>query len=85
MAREAQEKENANERAKNDRVRQAAGTALVFVIAPSLEAAMGISRNASDKPRRIAEALATVDVNAVPQVLQPLLDAVRSVVNSSTP
>jgi energy-coupling factor transporter ATP-binding protein EcfA2 len=84
-ARKTQEKENADEKAKNDRVRRAAGDAPVFVISPSLEAAMGITRNASDKPRRIAEAMTALDVNAVPPKLQPLLDAVRSAVNSSTP
>jgi predicted ATP-dependent endonuclease of OLD family len=83
-ARKAQEEEHANARAKNERVRRAAGTAPVFAISPSLDAGMGISRNASDKPRRIADAMTALDVNAVPQELQPLLDAVRGAAKAST-
>jgi len=83
-ARDARVAENDNERVKNEWIQHAAGMAPVFVISPSLEAVLGISRNASDKPRRIAEAMTSVDVNAVPQDLQALLDAVRSVAASST-
>jgi putative ATP-dependent endonuclease of OLD family len=76
--------ENEKEKDKNNRVRAAAGQAPVFVISPSLEAALGIGRNASDKPRRIAEAMTPVQVDTVPEKLQPLLAAVRSVAASST-
>ena len=51
-------------------------TASVFVSA-SLEAVLGIGRNASDKPRRIGEAIAGLDLNDMASELQPLLDAVR--------
>lgn len=71
--------ENDAERAKNQRIREAAGQTPVFVVAPTLEAALGIARNATDKPRRVAEAVAGIDVNAVPAGLKPLLDAVRSI------
>jgi putative ATP-dependent endonuclease of OLD family len=76
--------ENANEKDKNDRIRAAAGQAPVFVISPSLETVLGIGRNASDKPRRIAEAMTSVQVDTVPDKLQPLMAAVRGVAASST-
>ena len=77
--------ENEDEKEKNISIRQSAGQALVFVMSPSLEAALDIGRNASDKPRRIAEALAGVGVDAVGDKLQPLLQAVRSVMPSFPP
>lgn len=73
------EAENKHQKDKNARIRQAAGTMPVFVMAPSLEEALGISRNASDKPRRVSEALAGVDLGATNDRLSPLLDAVRAV------
>jgi putative ATP-dependent endonuclease of OLD family len=76
--------ENEEEREKNHRIQQAAGQVPVFVMSPSLEAALDIGRNASDKPRRIAEAIAGMDIDAVGDKLQPLLQAVRSVMPSIT-
>lgn len=76
--------ENDAERERNRRIREAAGQTPVFVMSPSLEAALGIGRNATDKPRRIAEEMAVLDVNAVRPELQPLLEAVRSVGSSRT-
>ena len=76
------EEENDAERARNERIRQAAGDTPVFVVAPTLEAALGIRRNATDKPRRVAEAVAGIDGNAVPVELRPLLEAVRCICSS---
>ena len=80
----AQITENAQEEEKNRRIREAAGQAAVFVISPSLEAALNIGRNASDKPRRIAEAIAGMDTKAIGVKLQPLLNAVRSIAQAPT-
>lgn len=77
--RKKQEEANNDEEAKNDRIRQAAGTMPVFVMVPSLEEVLGISRNATDKPRRVAEALASVDLGSPNERLRPLLDAVLGV------
>lgn len=71
--------ENKREQEKNRRLADVAGEVSIFVISPSLEAVLGIGRNASDKPRRIAEAIAGMDVNAIDNRLLPLLKAVRSV------
>ncbi len=71
--------ENEREQDMNRRLRDAAGqSASVFVVPRSLEAALGIGRNASDKPRRIAEAIAGVDLDGCPRELEPLVEAVRA-------
>lgn len=80
----AQTTENAQEHEKNRRIREAAGLARVFVVSPSLEGALGIGRNASDKPRRIAEAIASMDAKAMESKLEPLLNAVRSIASAPT-
>jgi predicted ATP-dependent endonuclease of OLD family len=77
--------ENEAEKDKNDRIQRAAGAARVFVVRPSLEEVLGIGRNASDKPRRIAEAVASIDIKAAPHGLEPLLEAVQSVRGSAGP
>ena len=83
--REKQRQENDLEKQKNQDIRSAIGqNGFVFVVSPSLEAVLGISRNASDKPRRIAEALGSLDVGAVNLSLRPLVDAVRKVSASSS-
>ncbi len=56
--RKKQKNENEDEIKKNKRIKDAVGpTGRLFVISPSLEHALGISRNASDKPQRIDKAL----------------------------
>lgn len=75
------EDENMAEKQINKRIKDAVGQAgCVFVISPTLEERLGISRNASDKPRRVAEALSSVSVDETPKALQPLIDAVRTLV-----
>jgi putative ATP-dependent endonuclease of OLD family len=78
------EAENESEKSKNERIRQAAGTMPVFVMTPSLEDALGIGRNAADKPRRIAEALGAIDVTDVNVRLRPLFEAVREVAGAGS-
>lgn len=78
------EAENKSEQAMNERIRQAAGTAPVFVMVPSLEKVLGISKNSSDKPRRVAEALAGVELKAPLERLRPLIDAVQHVATAGS-
>jgi putative ATP-dependent endonuclease of OLD family len=52
-----------------------AGSDRVFILAPSLEATLGIGRGATDKPRRVAEALDNLDEGSFPD---PLAAAVRA-------
>lgn len=79
--RKRQGDENIAEKQMNERIKDAVGQAgCVFVISPTLEERLGISRNASDKPRRVAEALSSVSINETPKELQPLIDAVRTLV-----
>lgn len=47
----------------------------LFVLDPSLEDVLGVGRNASDKPRRVLEALEGLSIDEMPQ---PLIDAVKS-------
>ncbi|ADW21107.1 MULTISPECIES: AAA family ATPase [Thermus] len=77
--RRKQEQENKAEQEKNQRIQACAGAERVFVVQPSLEAALGIGRNASDKPYRIAEILKTVDVGQPPDALRPFVEAIRQV------
>ena len=77
--RKKQEKDNRDETQKNQRIRNAIGSgAGLFVLRPSLEAVLGIARDARDKPRRIADALEGVDLEQPPATLNALLDAVKA-------
>jgi hypothetical protein len=78
--RKKQEAENRAAEDANVRIRAATGgDARLFVMSPSLEQVLGISRDARDKPRRIAEALQRVDVRNPPAELRPLIDAVEAI------
>jgi putative ATP-dependent endonuclease of OLD family len=73
-----QEKENRDEKEKNQRIKDAVGqSGALHVISPSLEAALGISRDARDKPKKIAAAIEEVDVESPPDKLNPLISAVK--------
>jgi len=75
-----QEQENEEARKLNERIKKAVGDAAnVFVLTPSLEAVLGVGRNASDKPRKIAERLHKIDLGNPPAGLVPLINAVMSV------
>jgi len=76
--RKMQEQENEAEQRKNNRIKAAAGNiGRIYVIKPSLEEVLGIARDASDKPRRIAEALGKVDLADMKPGLDPLIEAVK--------
>jgi predicted ATP-dependent endonuclease of OLD family len=78
------EQENKAEEKKNREIKDAVGVeGLVHVISTSLEAVLGIGRDASDKPRRIAEKMSKLTMENIPQELQPLLKAVRSLVSEN--
>ncbi len=79
--RQKQVEENEAEEKKNERIKNAVGQdGIVFVISPSLENALGISRNASDKPRRVAEEITKLALDKVPEELQPLIEAVKALI-----
>lgn len=78
--RRKQEEENERERQINENLLKLVGNERLFVISPSLENALGISRNASDKPRRVAEALNSLEIEKLPDQLQPLLNAINSLI-----
>ncbi|GBD40032.1 DNA replication and repair protein RecF [bacterium HR37] len=79
--------ENKAEQVKNQRIQDAVGKeGKLFVIKPSLEDVLGISRNATDKPRRIFEKLGEVDLHNLPKDLKglrPLVEAVEEVKKSA--
>jgi putative ATP-dependent endonuclease of the OLD family len=82
--RNKQEKENKDEQQKNQRIRDAVGTkGGLFILCPSLEAALNISRDARDKPRRISEALEAITPNKPPENLEPLFQAVRMIMGDA--
>lgn len=75
------QQENEEAEAANRRIREAVvGENTIFVLRPSLEAALGIGRKARDKPRKVVEALHKMDVEDIPE---PLIKAVRSLLPES--
>ncbi len=81
--RKDREQKNAKERKRNGRIRDAVeGIDRLFVMQPSLEGALGISPDAKDKPRHVAEELSSVDLARVPEGLVPLIDAVRALMEA---
>lgn len=70
------ERENRRSEAVNAEIRKAAGgDSRIFVIQPSLEGTLGISRKAKDKPKRIAGALRERSLEEVPAVLRSAVEA----------
>ncbi|MCX6092589.1 MAG: AAA family ATPase, partial [Candidatus Bipolaricaulota bacterium] len=66
-----QEEENQVAKAENERVKQALGDdSALFLARPSLEASLGIGRNAKDKPRRVLQALRGRKLDDVPAPLR---------------
>ena len=71
-----QRQENEREKADNERIANAAGgSAPVFVVPRTLEDALGVGRNAKDKPRKVAEVIQGLELSKIPN---ELLGAVRS-------
>jgi len=76
-------RENQEEQNKNQRIRDAVkNDKAIFVISPSLEAVLGITRDASDKPRRISEALSQLNSDNLYTFLKPLVDALKSLIKN---
>ncbi len=68
--------ENSREEETNAKIAAAVGGSdRIFILAPSLEATLGIGRGATDKPRRVAEALDTLDEGSFPA---PLIAAIHA-------
>ena len=79
-----QEQENKAEKEKNERIKAAVGNnGVLYVIEPSLEGVLGIPRDASDKPRRIAAALEDVEIQNVKPELMPLVEAVKALLDKT--
>lgn len=70
-----QEEENARELALNAEIASIFGEKERFIIDPSLEGALGIGRNARDKPRRIAEELSVRTAQRYPEAMVEALQA----------
>lgn len=71
-----QEQENRKAQSINEELRKLVGNSgRLFVIAPSLEDALGISRSASDKPQKIFERIQEYDPANLPENLMPLKQA----------
>jgi len=68
-------RDNERERKNNERIAEAARSAPVFIAQPSLEAELGIGRNAYDKPSRIAAEVERRSRDELPHCLR---DAVRA-------
>ncbi len=82
--REKQKHENEDEQRKNRRIRDIVGLDdLIYIISLSLEAALGIGRDAHDKPRRAAGAMEKVDIQNPPHELAPLILAVKSLISTT--
>jgi putative ATP-dependent endonuclease of OLD family len=74
------EKQNKAAHEANERIRKAVcDDHSVFIISPSLEAVLSISRDAKEKPKRIAEALQGASLKNPPEQLLPLINAVKAV------
>lgn len=81
--RKKQEQENEAEKEKNQRIKAAVGNSgALYVITPSLEGVLGIPRDASDKPRRMAAALNDLALENVKPELTPLVEAVKALSSS---
>lgn len=85
VKRKKQERENETEKVKNQRIKNAVGDAgALFVIVPSLEGALGISRDAADKPKKIVAALSGLALEDAGPELTPLVEAVGALLSSDS-
>mgnify|MGYP001770985183 CR=1 FL=1 len=81
--RKKQKQENEAEKEMNERIKAAVGNSgALYVITPSLEAVLGIPRDGSDKPRRIAAELNHLALENVKPELTPLVEAVKALRSS---
>jgi putative ATP-dependent endonuclease of OLD family len=75
--RKRQRDENDVERQRNEALRDVIGNeGYCCVISPTLEHLLSIGRNASDKPRRVLEALRALDFAELPSAFEPVARAV---------
>ncbi|NPV54723.1 MAG: ATP-dependent endonuclease [Firmicutes bacterium] len=77
--RKKQEEDNNKEEALNKRIKEVVqDSGQIFVINPTLEEALGIGRNASDKPNKIAERLQNMRLEDLPETLVSAVRALRA-------
>ena len=71
--------ENGKAPKQNDEIVEAMGSdEKVFMVKPSLEHALGIGHNASDKPFRVIEQLEALQTEEMPEQLVAVVDALRN-------
>ncbi len=71
-------RENARAAKLNEAIRETAGPGIpLFLLQPSLEKSLAVGKHASQKPRRVVEALDDLDIAQYPK---PLLEAVEALV-----
>ena len=81
--RKKQKQENEAEKEMNERIKAAVGNSgALYVITPSLEGVLGIPRDGSDRPRRIAAELNHLALENVKPELTPLVEAVKALRSS---
>jgi hypothetical protein len=51
---------------------------LAFACTTSLESILGIGRNASEKPRKVAEAITAMNAEHIPEVLRNVVESLFS-------
>jgi putative ATP-dependent endonuclease of the OLD family len=74
--------ENKSAPAKNAAIAEAAGTdATIIQVTPTLEAVLGIGRNASDKPMRVISALQSMSFSDFPTELNQAIESLADLVN----
>lgn len=73
-----QEAENLEAKQINERIQEAVGDlSKIFVVSPTLEAVLGIGRNASDKPLKVAKKLQEMKLGEMPQELVNAVKALK--------
>lgn len=78
-----QQEENELERKNNQKIREAVeDETCLFILKPSLEECLGVSRNAKDKPQKVAEAIEKIDILNPPKEIEPLIQAIKHITAS---
>jgi predicted ATP-dependent endonuclease of OLD family len=70
--------ENAKQIRLNAEISRAGRQGFVFACRTSLEAVLGIGRNASEKPRKVAEAITAMEAEHIPEVLRSVVESLFS-------
>lgn len=80
-----QQQENAKASVQNAAIRAAAGEGIaIFKVEPTLEASLGVGRNASDKPRRVLQAVQGSQLTDLPNALVEAVQALAGLRGSDS-